>query len=136
MHPKPDLNINNKIYKQKNQYNFLRYRQAFYGIHITTASAWSKTKRLFIIPDSVTFIGDFAFSCCGQVADIKMSDNVTSMGIEAIFGTAVYNDMNNWDNDMFYLGKYLIEAGSVAGDINVRPGTVLVARGLLITIPL
>lgn len=37
--------------------------------------------------------------------------------------------MNNWDNDMFYLGKYLIEAGSVAGDINVRPGTVLVARG-------
>ena len=60
------------------------------------------------IPDSVTRIGDSAFYDCDNLADIKISNSVEEIGSSAFSYTAYYNDESNWENDILYLGNYLI----------------------------
>ncbi len=80
-----------------------------------------------IIPDSVTTIGDYAFSGCSSLRSIVIGDSVTTMGKCAFDDTAYYNNESNWENDVLYIGKYLIEAGDISGAYTVKSGTLCIA---------
>ena len=80
-----------------------------------------------VIPDdgSVTSIGEFAFSYCTGLTSITIPDSVTSIGYEAFYNTGYYNDELNWENDVLYIGNWLIKARSnISGSYEIRKETV------------
>ena len=81
-----------------------------------------------LIPDSVTAIGYNAFSGCKNLTSVVIPENVSSIGYGVFFNTPQYNDSNNWESNVLYIGKYLIEArSSVSGEYVIKDGTVLIA---------
>ncbi len=80
------------------------------------------------IPGSVTSIGYNAFYNCENLADITIGNNVSSIASGAFNKTAYYNDETNWEDNVLYIGKYLIRTNSeLSGDYVVKPGTVAIA---------
>ena len=81
-------------------------------------------------PNSVTTIGEYAFSYCENLASVTIPDSVTSIAQGAFYGTAYYNNEQNWENGVLYLGKYLIEASQdLSGEYTIKDGTALIADG-------
>ena len=81
------------------------------------------------IPDSVTSIGNSAFSGCSSLTSITIPDSVTSIGDFAFSSTAIYNDESNWENDVLYIGNYLIEAkNTLSGEYVVKKETKCIGR--------
>jgi len=60
---------------------------------ITTASGFSNYLKTVIIPDSVTSIGQYAFSGCSGLTDITIPDRVTSIGSSAFSGCSGLTDI-------------------------------------------
>ncbi len=80
------------------------------------------------IPDSVTNIGDCAFYKCFSLKSITIPDSVTDIASVAFYNTGYYNDSNNWENDVLYIGNHLIEAkGTLSGDCIIKDGTKCIA---------
>ncbi len=81
------------------------------------------------IPDNVKQIGHHAFYSCTSLTDISIGNNVTNIGGWAFGNTGYYNDTNNWENDVLYLGKYLIKAKeSITGSCEIKEGTEVIAN--------
>ena len=81
------------------------------------------------IPDSVTSIGDGAFEGCSSLMSITIGDGVTSIGSSPFGGTAYYNNEQNWEDGVLYLGKYLIAADAdLSGECTIKDGTTLIAE--------
>lgn len=82
------------------------------------------------IPDSVTRIGEKAFYYCNNLREVNMPNTITSIGNEAFVGTQIYNNKNNWDNGVLYIGNYLIIALLNDYDTkkySIKEGTLCVA---------
>lgn len=81
------------------------------------------------IKDGVEYIGDYAFNYCGNLANITLPDSVTGIGDGAFDGTAYYNDENNSDNGVLYVGNHLVKAdSSISGVYTVRSGTKIICN--------
>lgn len=82
------------------------------------------------IPDSVTSIDWYAFENCTGLTSIIIPDSVTSIGSDAFKNTAYYNNSNNWENEVLYIGKHLIQAKhrSLSGAYKIKDGTKTVAN--------
>ena len=92
--------------------------EAFYNSALTDVT----------IPDSVTSIGMRTFGYCSNLTSVAISDNVTSIGGFAFYETAYYNNENNWDNDVLYIGNHLIRAkDTISGDCEIKEGTLTIA---------
>ena len=79
---------------------------------------------------SVTRIGIRAFYDCSSLTSITIPNSVTSIGRDAFYGTAFYNNPSNWDNEALYLGDCLIRlADGYVGDYNIKESTRLIADG-------
>ena len=105
--------------------------------------AFSDCTRLekVILPGALERIEDFCFYNCSNLNNVEIGDNVTYIGQNAFIGTAIFRNQNdeNWENGMFYIGEYLINAldspdsyGTQAMNstyVTVRPGTRLIAEG-------
>ncbi len=61
------------------------------------------------IGENVTKIPSYAFKNCGGVSEISIPPSVTEIGSETLYGTAVYNNPNNWTDGVLYIDNYLIE---------------------------
>lgn len=93
---------------------------AFFGCH-SLASV--------VIPEGVTSIGDQAFHSCTNLSKIVIPASVTSIGNDAFNQTAYYNNVNNWDNHLLYIGDCLVAGNkdNLAGSVVINEGTRLIA---------
>ena len=80
-----------------------------------------------IIPDSVTSIGGGAFMNCTGLTSIIIPDSVTSIGNLAFYNTAYYNNPDNWDKGILYIGKHLIKVGDDVERLVPRADTISIA---------
>ena len=106
----------------------------FHGYPVTEIGGGAFADRHWItgvtIPDSVTSIGSQAFRDCSSLTSIVIPDSVTSIGWGAFDNTAYYNDENNRENGVLYIGKYLIDAKTtISGNHEIREGTLIIADG-------
>ena len=59
---------------------------------------------------SVTSIGDQAFYYCDALTQVTIPNSVTSIGDQAFYETALYNNADNWTNNVLYIDNCLIKA--------------------------
>lgn len=80
-----------------------------------------------VIPDSVTLIGGYAFGNCTNLKNISMPNDARVYS-SAFLGTAYYNNDSNWENDILYIGAYLIDAKeNLSGSRIIKNGTQFIA---------
>lgn len=81
------------------------------------------------IPNSVTNIGYGAFSNCTELTNIMISDGAISIDRYAFSGTAYYNNSDNWENGVLYIGNYLIKAKpeEIGSEYNIKSSTMGIA---------
>ena len=86
-----------------------------------------------VIPDTiedcpVTGISSYAFEGCDFVTKISIPDTVTIVGDNAFSDTEYYNNENNWENGVLYIDKVLYEVSEdVKGEFTVKDGTTAIA---------
>ena len=68
----------------------------------TSAFSYCDSLTSVTIPNSVTSIGNNAFYSCDNLTSITIPDSITSIGARAFYGTALYNNEENWTNDVLY----------------------------------
>lgn len=80
------------------------------------------------IPSSVIDIGALAFSECTELMNISLPNNYIQIGDSVFDWTAYYDNYDNWENGILYIGKHLIEAREfVSGTYSIKEGTITVA---------
>lgn len=84
-----------------------------------------------IVPNNIVRVGECAFFGCSNLNQISLHDKVQVIGENAFKDTAYYEDEDNWENGVLYIGDCLIEADPkmVSGAYTVKPGTRLIADG-------
>jgi len=69
-----------------------------------------------------------AFKDCLNLNEITIPDSVISIGSDAFYGTAYYNNETNWEDGVLYIGNYLIKANeNLPENYNIKPGTVVIS---------
>ena len=81
-----------------------------------------------VIEDGITDIMSWLFMRCSQLTSITIPDSVTQIGEDAFGGTAYYDNENNWENGVLYIGNHLIAAKSDITALTVKPGTLTIAK--------
>ena len=81
------------------------------------------------IPNSVVSIRKQAFYQCDGLTSVTIPNSVISIGSGAFEGTALYNNKSNWKNGVLYIGKYLIEAEPDKVSYIIAAGTKVIADG-------
>ncbi len=92
------------------------------------AFAWCSALTQVNIPDGVTSIGNYAFYGCSALTQVNIPNSVTSIGYEAFEGTALYNNADNWTNNVLYIDNCLISANEgLSGNYEIAASTRLIA---------
>ncbi len=60
------------------------------------------------IPDSVESIGAKAFMYCYALDNITLGNSISYIGEDAFHDSGYFNNSQNWENEVLYIGKYLI----------------------------
>ncbi len=103
------------------------------GLKEIGAYAFRKTAlKEIIIPDSVTYLGRLAFEQCKELVGITLPNTVMNIADNVFTGTAYYNDQNNWENDVLYIGNHLIQAKNLTGNYQIKEGTLTIAGNAFI----
>ena len=88
-----------------------------------------KQNESYILPNGTDTIADCAFNNCSYLSNVILHDNLDVIGSDVFRGTKLYEDESNWDNGVFYMGNYLLEADNdkLQADYVVREGTRIIA---------
>lgn len=82
------------------------------------------------IPEEVVSIGEKAFQWCKNLKNIIIGEKITRIGWLAFHMTAYYDNADNWENNLLYLGKYLITYNkNFAKSFKIKPDTQFMAEG-------
>ena len=89
----------------------------------------AKNGNQYIIPDSVTHIGNHAFLKCEAIQNINIPNSVTHIGNRAFENSALYNDPANWENGALYIDNCLIEVEEdFVGHFRIKENTRIIAE--------
>ncbi len=88
------------------------------------------------IPDSIEIIDNLAFADCENLSEINMPDKPVYIKNEtpdlfpsgAFCNTKVYENPENWENGVCYIGKCAYESDA-EGDLRFREGTLAISDG-------
>lgn len=103
---------------------------AGYPVKAIQAGAFSGEENItgIILPSTLEAIDNYAFAGCSKLVSISIPDSVVSIGGYVFRNTGYYNNPANWQNDVLYIGKYLIEArDTLSGSYTIKTGTTKVA---------
>lgn len=84
-----------------------------------------------LVPENILILGENLFRGCVNLEEIRLHDKLQVIGKNAFENTAYYNNPNNWENGVLYIGNYLIKAdpAQMSESCTVRYGTRLIADG-------
>ena len=81
-----------------------------------------------VIPENVKTVSGSAFYKCSSLAEVTIPDSVETIYSSSFDRTAFYNNSENWENGVLYLGPYLLKVSqNISGNYTVREGTTVVA---------
>ena len=109
-----------------------------YTVEVTYKSLRANySNTTLVIPSSVEYngitytvssIGAQAFMNCKQLTAITIPNSVIAIGGSAFSGSALYKDVNNWDNECLYIDNCLIAAkNTLSGTCVIKEGTRVIA---------
>lgn len=101
------------------------------GVETIDEYAFEKCQNLerVVLPDGLAIIGERAFFRSGLLSEIVIPDSVISVGYYAFNDTSYYNNSDNWENKLLYLGKCLIAVNyDVEENVIIKDGTVCIAE--------
>ena len=88
-----------------------------------------KQESIYHIPDGITKIKEYAFSDCHMLTQINIPNSVKAIEIGAFDSTALYNDINNWTDNVLYIDNCLIKANKeLNGNYEIKANTRLIAN--------
>ena len=85
-----------------------------------------------VVPDSVEFIGNYAFFYCAALKSITLPDSLSKIEASTFTGSAYYENKDNWENGVLYIGNYLITADQDITEYAVKEGTACIADSAFI----
>lgn len=81
-----------------------------------------------VVPETVKTTDHHIFTDCTQLADIKILADNAYVYSSMVYGTAYYNNPENWTDGVLYIGKYLITA-KLGEETDYNPSLVTVKEG-------
>ena len=81
----------------------------------------------YSVPKGVCEIKPHAFYGAKKLTSITLPTSVNTIGKKAFYGTALYNNKDNWSDDLLYISRYLIECNSTATSIIINQNTKTIA---------
>ena len=91
---------------------------------------WSSYKdqiKKVTIGSNVETITSKAFYGYANLTTITIPDSIKKIGEDAFYATGYYKNSYNWNNQVLYLGKYLINTKPEIKTCNIMSGTKLIA---------
>lgn len=77
-----------------------------------------------VLPTKLEEIDSLAFKDCSKLTNITIPDSVNRMGKQVFNNSGYYNNSSNWDGDVLYNDKWLLEAKtSISGDYTIKEST-------------
>ena len=98
MNGNPFLGWNGDLYNESKA--FVYERQVLFNKDKTTLIAYRSKEKSYIIPNSVTNIGDNAFWHCESLTNINIPNSVTNIG-DCAFGHCIYNHRTTKTNQKY-----------------------------------
>ena len=84
--------------------------------------------RSIILGNNVKSIGGGTFAGCWSLSSINIPNSVAHIGQNAFGETSLYNNPENWENNLLYIENCLVSADQYAyGAIEIREGTRIIA---------
>ncbi len=82
-----------------------------------------------IMSEGVTSISNNAFASCKSLEILTLPDSVTKIGLHAFIDTGYYDNPNNWESGLLYIGHHLIagDAEQLPENVVIRPDTITIA---------
>ena len=62
------------------------------------------------LPDSIEYIGDWAFYNCEKLSKVRLPETGVYFGNEVFYGTALAKDSTNWENGYMYIDNYIVDS--------------------------
>lgn len=82
-----------------------------------------------VLEEGINNISSYSFYGCSELTKITIPDSVTSIDSFAFYGTGYYDNSDNWEDDVLYIGNCLIEANdSLTGEYAVKTETKVIAE--------
>lgn len=72
-----------------------------------------------VVPDSVNTL-ECAFTDCSALENIVLPDKPLCLDEHSFDGTALYDNINNWEDGVLYIGNHLIKASEDVTKVNVK----------------
>ncbi len=80
------------------------------------------------IPEDTKKVSKFAFYGCKDIAEITIADAPMTIGTQAFYGTAFYDNSANWQDKILYINNHLIKtSGANMDSYSVKEGTLDIA---------
>lgn len=109
-----------------------------FGNGLANPLAWSDTSKLYLngnlvtsvkAPDDIKEIKSYAFYGYSTLEEFEFHSEIDNIGASVFNETAIYNNTENWDNGVLYLGNCLVAVGSgFSGDCEIKDGTKVIAK--------